>query len=352
MAINEVNGKNVFDPGKRIRQAIGLNEANKMNLEALSRLGAAATNPVRVGVPDEKINYAKQIVHTNPMRPDNYNPPEELLQDYYKEPVKTKQTGTLLPVMGKGLTGLLVNTVVESSMKSDNLKDTFIGTAVASAIDVAGSLFASHNRVTLNTVKTTTSYPLDVKKQFNSERVKYTTQHLGASVLAPVAIKIALDKFLPEEIKEKTEVKFATSFGVLSTLGRGALSIARTLSNKSAEKNILREMKAVEKKMKEASTEKQELSLNLKKSFDNSLDAGIITGIIGSVVGKNTNLFPLANKNNPMIGNNESIPERFKPKTNIIDFPVIEIPVTTTVEKPATKVKPVTKPKAPAKAKA
>ena len=88
MAINEVNGKNVFDPGKRIRQAIGLNEANKMNLEALSRLGAAATNPVRVGVPDEKINYAKQIVHTNPMRPDNYNPPEELLQDYYKNQLK------------------------------------------------------------------------------------------------------------------------------------------------------------------------------------------------------------------------------------------------------------------------
>lgn len=323
-AINSnVGGGHTFDPSKRIRATLGDDFVSSVQEEAIERLAEAmATNAKKSdGVTPEtemgddnmgKVrDMFKNIKHTTP-RAENAVREESGIQEKEKEEISympTKMETFVRATTGFGIKdskkhnisqfvsnairngGALVTTdVMETTFKYNRysdykLKNIGIASGVSSAIDFASTYFGSANinRVTKLITETgvydygylTLEDSEIIKKVVNKEKLIYAAEHTAASVIIPTVAKLLINKYVGEDKIEKSNIlKYATSFGSLSTVSKLGLTAIRNIT---------------EKKTSDNPTDLTEIAKTAAKvSINEQIDPTLVGTITGSIIGYNS----------------------------------------------------------------
>lgn len=282
MAVNTINGKNIIDPSKRIRAAVGEEYADNLENEAIQRLAAAiSSNGIRRR--DDYIEEKEEdndmrlrdilknhTTHTNPVKSNettSYGTPEEQSQAradaYYKsqeklnymidarnpfvEKVVRNVTGfgihdskdanlaQFTSSCIKNVVSFGVNDSIETSFGIENNKAIGISTGVATGLNFVTQFMCSGNSKRVQELfdsnVITATEAAAINKTIRNEKIKYAAEHTVASVVAPAAIKYGIDKIVKNK---NTAVKYLTSFGVLSEAGKIALAVCRRANEKKA----------------------------------------------------------------------------------------------------------------------
>ena len=281
MSINEnINGKNEFDPTKKVRAVLGNDFVDEVEADALAKLSAASKAAVvsknvyeepgsEAAKPMGPADWVKQIKHTNPIVKQN----EEKFINETDEGVEVRRmTGieearklheefvckkglitniksgvfginpnsttseTVTSVVNtaiRGFCGFATNDIIETSFGMNDNKKLLTGIGVGAALDIIGSYGATVNNKTLNKFfneNNITKAESDViNAEIRKEKIKYTAEHLAAAVVIPAAAKFGIDKLVKE--KNSDAMDLALSFGTLSTIGKITLQVIRKIND-------------------------------------------------------------------------------------------------------------------------
>lgn len=236
MPINEdENGRNRFDPSKRIRGTLGDKFVESAESDAFSKLKLVANaSGIRSDEKPEDIstnNGVKvnrfNIFHTNQNTP--FTPAksiDEVTRRLYSKDTKKhnvlfgyegedKKLPIINDIIGE-IPMVVTNSVVRNGLKrgSFNTKDIGIFGAAAGAqfgIDVITRL----NTVEYNKYFENLEFSKEDVNIINRvgmlENIKFSAVKLAKEVIAPTAIRMALNKFLPDSIKNNTAYKVAVN---------------------------------------------------------------------------------------------------------------------------------------------
>ena len=299
MSVNNIGGQNVYDPSRRIKAAFGVQEAADLHAEAVARMTQAMnSNAIRnrteyvdnsgLEANDRIADMVKNIKHTNPRveRPNiptsattengsvnvdyikfrgsclgtayknceemnlNENTFDKILKNSVgvttksSTPVCIEQLGRLA---GKNVLACIVTNSLDTTFEtSKNVKATTGIAAAATIIDSLTTTALAGNQTRIknifDTVHMTPAELQMVRKVGLTEKLKYGLQHAVASVVIPSAIKYGINKTAPESLKNNKAFKYATSFGVLSELGKFSLHGIRKVGEKKLKAKMVNEM--------------------------------------------------------------------------------------------------------------
>lgn len=323
-AINSnVGGGHTFDPSKRIRATLGDDFVSSVQEEAIERLAEAmATNAKKsdgvtpeTEMGDENMGRVRDmfnnIKHTTP-KAETAVREESSVQETEKEEIgykPTKMETFVRATTGFGIKdskkhnisqfvsnairngGALVTTdVMETTFKfnryrDDKIKNIGLASGISSAIDFAATYFGSANinRVTKLITETgvydygylTLEDSEIIKKVVNKEKLIYAAEHTAASVIIPTVAKFLINKYVGEDKIEKSNIlKYATSFGSLSTASKLGLTAIRNIT---------------EKKTSDNPTDLTEIAKTAAKvSINEQIDPTLVGTIAGSIIGYNS----------------------------------------------------------------
>lgn len=328
-AINSnVGGGHTFDPSKRIRATLGDDFVSSVQEEAIERLAEAmATNAKKSdgATPETEMgddNMGKvrdmfnNIKHTTPradqVKAGNAGREESRIQEMEKEEIgymPTKMETFVRATTGFGIKdskkhnisqfvsnvirnggALVTSDIMETTFKYNRysdykFKNISIASGVSSAIDFASTYFGSANinRVTKLITETgvydygylTLEDSEVIKKVINKEKLIYAAEHTAASVILPTVAKLLINKYVGEDKIEKSNVlKYATSFGSLSTVSKLGLTAIRNIT---------------EKKTSDNPTDLTEIAKTAAKvSINEQIDPTLVGTIAGSIIGYNS----------------------------------------------------------------
>lgn len=335
MAINDTK---TFDPSKRIRAAFGEEEAEQLELDAVNRLAEAmASNGMRrsqtqleednMGFID---NLVKNITHTNPIKPKTEeivdvfagmdeeeiakvqlssvsNTKDQFMSMLEKKPFvenavrtltgfgtkdsKASNVEQLARVGVKNISNLITTDMVETALRGAQNKTKLALCACAAAADFGTQTVMSGNKHRLTELFNPKTITLDeaaaIDKAILKEKVKYGLQHTAASVVAPAVAKFAIDKALGDKVRENKVVDVATSFGVLSTIGKVSLSIGRRIAEKKSLTEVVGKDYINEGTTpKEAYTKVAKLAIN--RMINETMDDTLLSTALGTYIGLNS----------------------------------------------------------------
>lgn len=334
MSINEnINGKNEFDPTKKVRAVLGNDFVDEVEAEALAKLSAASKAAVvsnnvyeepgsETAKPMGPADWVKQIKHTNPI----VKPNEEKFINETDEGVEVRRmtgieearklheefvckkgliTNVKSGVFGinpnsttsetvtsivntaiRGFCGFATNDIIETSFGMNDNKKLLTGIGVGAALDVIGSYGATVNNKTLkkffNENNITKAESDVINAEIRKEKIKYTAEHLAAAVVIPAAAKFGIDKLVKE--KNSDAMDLALSFGTLSTIGKITLQVIRKINDSKLEAEL------AETSYKVPASGPNPYYKNLAKAMthrlcNNQIDATIVTGAAGTYLG-------------------------------------------------------------------
>ena len=305
MAINSINGQNTYDPSKRIKAAFGNQEAINLHAEAVARMTQAMnstairnrTEFVEENNDRDRIsNMVKNISHTNPAEPqsnnvsklqnnNNVNTVSMNAEDYirfrgtalsvaYKNATEMYENESKFDTLLRNVSGFSTKTKTPATIEHigrfagknvmscilTNCLDTTFATntdekstakviGIASAINILTSSALTSNNTKFKNVFDVQHMNTNEIKMINNvhfvQRVKYGVENTVASVVLPAVTKLAINKTASEDIKNNKVFKFATSFGVLSEVGKFALSGIRRLNEKKLREQMIKEISNV-----------------------------------------------------------------------------------------------------------
>ena len=304
MAINSINGQNTYDPSKRIKAAFGNQEAINLHAEAVARMTQAMnstairnrTEFVEENNDRDRIsNMVKNISHTNPAEPqsnnvsipqnNNVNTVSMNAEDYirfrgtalsvaYKNATEMYENESKFDTLLRNVSGFSTKTKTPATIEHigrfagknvmscilTNCLDTTFATSkdekstakvigIASAINIITSSALTSNNTKFKNVFDVQHMNTNEIKMINNvhfvQRVKYGVENTVASVVLPSVAKLAINKTSSEDIKNNKVFKFATSFGVLSEVGKFALSGIRRLNEKKLREQMIKEISNV-----------------------------------------------------------------------------------------------------------
>lgn len=334
MSINEnENGKNEFDPTKKVRAVLGDDFVDEVEADALAKLSAASKAAVvsnnvyeepgsEAAKPMGPADWVKRIKHTNPIvkpNEDNFvketdegvevrrmNGIEEARKLHEEFVCKkglitniksgvlginpgstTSETVTsIVNTAVRGFCGFTANDVIETSFGMNDNKKLLTGIGVGAVLDVIGSYGATVNNKTLNKFfneNNITKAESDIiNAEIRKEKIKYTAEHLAAAVVIPAAAKFGIDKLVKE--KNSDAIGLALSFGTLSTIGKIALQVVRKIGDSKLEAEL------AETSYKVPSSGPNPYYKNLAKAMahrfcDTQIDTTIVTGAAGTYFG-------------------------------------------------------------------
>lgn len=347
MAINSINGQNTYDPSKRIKAAFGNQEAINLHAEAVARMTQAMnstairnrTEFVEENNDRDRIsNMVKNISHTNPVEPqsnnvsisqnNNVNTVSMNAEDYirfrgtalsvaYKNATemyvneskfdtllrnvsgfstKTKTPATIEHIgrfAGKNVMSCILTNCLDTTFAtSTNEKSTAKVIGIASAINILTSSALTSNNTKFKNVFDVQHMNTNEIKMINNvhfvQRVKYGVENTVASVVLPAVAKLAINKTTSEDIKNNKVFKFATSFGVLSEVGKFALSGVRRLNEKKLREQMVKEISNVNLPNDPAEacqTYKTYAKYVSNKIINESIDDSLLGTVFGSFLG-------------------------------------------------------------------
>ena len=292
MAINDTR---TFDPSRRIRAALGEEYTNNLEGEAIARLSAAmASNAIRKtkDYTEEEDNDMRikeivgKIVHTNPVKP--VEPAKDpvglegttgsdrsairvaaydsackeldtmLTNDPFKNKIvkactgidlsgdKKSKVSEAVKFALKNTSKIVVNNAMETSLKYGNKNGIIACSAIAAGTNMFGQMFFSTNDAKINSMfdpNVITSAEADlIRSTIRKEKFKFAAQHTVATVVAPAAVKLLINKVAEEKISNNKILSVATSFGVLSGIGELGLKAVRKISEKKQLKKLKEEL--------------------------------------------------------------------------------------------------------------
>ena len=169
----------------------------------------------------------------------------------------------------------------------DRTKAVGAAIGVSAALDFASSLCTNNQRINSifdqNTISGSESKI--IKSAIQKEKFKYATEHTVAGVILPSVAKLGLTKLIGQDkINENKLLKAATSYGVLSTVGKVALSGIRRVSEKKQIAKINSQQYSV---VENSPTEHyaQLAKISAMHVLNEGLDNTLIGTTLGSVAG-------------------------------------------------------------------
>lgn len=288
MSVNtSKEGKNIFDPSKRIRAAVGEEYAANIESEAIERLSQAmASNGIRrrddyIEEKEEENSDMTRIrdlvknhcTHTNGIKSTaeeaSYTSPEErtsirteafnesqkaLNKMLEKKPFienavrfttgfgikdsKEENINKLITNSVKNASAFVINDAIDTTFKLGNMKNAGIAVSVSAGLDFVTNMLCSGNSKRINKMfdpnVITATEAANINKIINKEKIKYGLEHTVASVVAPSLVKMGLNAALGDTAKNNKIVEYATSFGVLSEIGKTSLYGIRKAIEKKA----------------------------------------------------------------------------------------------------------------------
>lgn len=293
MAINSTNGKNLFDPSRRIKAALGEEYSSNLQGEAIARLSQAmASNGIRRSATeyneeDQEMRIRDLIknrtTHTNPVTPQmesisetrptveensDINPRISAVNNAELRLASMVNGKSVSDKIVRGLTGFggseegpanktaminLITKNISSFVVNDMSEFVFryhqyipeeCGTkAVCTTIGAAATIDAIINGVAAGNSERvrslfdekalTDTESKIINKTLNTERLKYGIEHALASVVVPAAVKYGIDKSVGDKYRNNAVFGALTSFGVLSEVGKLTLHGIRKASEKA-----------------------------------------------------------------------------------------------------------------------
>ena len=328
MAINDNgNGKNKFDPSKKVREVLGNDFVDSTENEALERLSQASKTAVRnntvynedMGMSPKDIlgkiqhsTVAGQQQHQKFVDQQGLNNQDmsnahaigfETAKNEWIKMTSKKSVGMKLVSGAFGMNktytksenvqalvngtvraaeGFLVNDFVELSSRVGDTKKTAMVAGVASVFDCVTSMSFGANSKTINKFfdeNNITKAESDViRSAIGKEKFKYGIEHAVAGVVLPTLATFGVNKV----VKDKNNIANAVlSFGTFSTIGKSVLQAVRVINDKKNETKI---------NMLPTTIDSKDYYENLAKAvahkaFDIQLDTTLVGSAVGSFVG-------------------------------------------------------------------
>ena len=233
MAINEENGRNVFDPSKRIRGKLGNefvqeaenNAFDKLKLVA-SASGMRSTSENNSDDTEENVKFNRvNIVHSSSEKPftesstlkvisrrmyNNFSDKKNFILGYKHADNKLPIINNMIGVIPGFITNDIVNNVISNKSLSTNQIVKF------GACSIGQFGFESLTRLNRDSynknfegLKLSKNDSKVINKVAFVESVKRAGLEVAKETVAPTAIRIALNKFMPEKVKNSLAYKLA-----------------------------------------------------------------------------------------------------------------------------------------------
>jgi hypothetical protein len=381
MAINTINGRTVFDPSKRIKAALGEEYAENVKQEAIERLSQAmASNGIRKR--DEYIEenaeenndmrlrdiLRKNTTHTNPSQqtieamastnPDeilkirqntvvesqnalnamiynnsNVNKVIKSVTGFGTDCNKSENARQLINSSLRNISAWVVNDAMETTFRLNNSKYIGISTVIGASVDFCANAGWAGNTTRVKNLfdpKCITQAELnDINKTISKEKIKYGLEHAAASVVIPSAVKFGLNKIVGKKFENNKIFNVATSFGLLSEIGKVSLNLIRRSTEKKAIQNAASKSYNISSEYDvpvKAYSDVAKIAIN--HTINECMDDTLIASTFGSIVGFNSVVIET-----PKMSTTSKAIEAFKAKDNI---PTIVEPVTVATPKPTT----------------
>lgn len=287
MSINtSLDGKSIFDPSKRIKAAVGEDYAANVESEAIERLSQAmASNGIRkrddyIEEKEEENNDMRlrdlvknHCTHTNGVKStveeSTYTSPEERtsirteaftesqkkLNDLLKKKPFVENAVRFTTGFGikdskdenmnkfitngiKNVSSFIINDSIDTTFKLGNMKNTGIAISMSAGLDFVTNYICSGNSKRIGKMfdsnVITATEAANINKAITNEKLKYALEHTAAAVVVPSLVKMGVNAIVPEKAKDNKIVEYATSFGVLSEIGKASLYGIRKMIEKKA----------------------------------------------------------------------------------------------------------------------
>ena len=233
MAINEENGRNVFDPSKRIRGKLGNDFIQEAENDAFDKLklvasasGMRSTSENNSDENEESVKFNRvNIVHSSSEKPftesstlkvisrrmyNNFSDKKNFILGYKHADNKLPIINNMIGVIPGFITNDIVNNVISNKSLSTNQIVKF------GACSIGQFGFESLTRLNRDSynknfegLKLSKNDSKVINKVAFVESVKRAGLEVAKETLAPTAIRIALNKFMPEKVKKSLAYKLA-----------------------------------------------------------------------------------------------------------------------------------------------
>lgn len=339
MAINTVNGKNAFDPSKRIRAAIGEEFAENVKVEAIERLSQAMasngirkrddyieedreeendmrlrdilrnktthTNGVNSSASATDIRSAEERLDTRRMAlEETQNKLNEMLskKKFVESSVKAisgfgikatreENLTNLVNTSMRNISAVAVNDAMETTFRLNDPKYIGISAAISTGVDFATNTIFSGNKTSVNKIfnpdSLTATESKNVEKVIMTERFKYGAEHALATVVLPSAVKFGINKVTSNErFRDNKVINVLSSFGLLSEVGKISLNMIRRAAEKKSIAEISKAQYVVSSdETLSVSAYKDVAKLAINHTINETIDDTLIGSAVGSYVG-------------------------------------------------------------------
>lgn len=233
MAINEENGRNVFDPSKRIKGKLGGEFVQSAESDAFEKLklvatssGMRATSENNNDSDSENVKFGRvDIVHSSKDKPftesstlkvisrrmyTNFADKKNLVLGYKQADHKLPIINNVIGVIPSLVTNNVINNVIGTNKMSGSHVATFgvcaIGQFGFETLTRLNRNSYNKNFEGLNLTDTDTKV---INKVAFVESVKRAGLEVAKETVVPTVIKLALNKFMPESVKNSIGYKIA-----------------------------------------------------------------------------------------------------------------------------------------------
>lgn len=344
MAINENNeGRNVFDPSKRIRVALGEEFTTDLQADATRRLAAAMASasvirsPGELEIDPQEENMKRlrdihsKITHTNPIKPnpvqnevpvnhmENMEPEERAktrsvaFMDSERECSKLIEKKSFVENVVRKTTGFGIHDsatenvahaialglknfascasadAIETTFRMKNDKNVGIAVGVSAGVDAIVTSWTAGNGARISKIfdpdVITSTEAQNISKTIAKEKVKYGIQHAVAAVVAPAVVKYGINKCVGEKIENNKVAQVLTSFGALSEVGKVTLNLVRRAKEAKASKEAAENV-SITDSLDTPVTEYNNIAKHaINRIINESVDDTIFGTVLGSIIG-------------------------------------------------------------------
>lgn len=344
MAINENNeGRNVFDPSKRIRVALGEEFTTDLQADATRRLAAAMASasvirsPGELEIDPQEENMKRlrdihsKITHTNPIKPnpvqnevpvnhmENMEPEERAktrsvaFMDSERECSKLIEKKSFVENVVRKTTGFGIHDsatenvahaialglknfascasadAIETTFRMKNDKNVGIAVGVSAGVDAIVTSWTAGNGARISKIfdpdVITSTEAQNISKTIAKEKVKYGIQHAVAAVVAPAVVKYGINKCVGEKIENNKVAQVLTSFGALSEVGKVTLNLVRRAKEAKASKEAAENV-SITDSLDTPVTEYNNIAKHaINRIINESVDDTVFGTVLGSIIG-------------------------------------------------------------------
>lgn len=344
MAINENNeGRNVFDPSKRIRVALGEEFTTDLQADATRRLAAAMASasvirsPGELEIDPQEENMKRlrdihsKITHTNPIKPnpvqnevpvnhmENMEPEERAktrsvaFMDSERECSKLIEKKSFVENVVRKTTGFGIHDsatenvahaialglknfascasadAIETTFRMKNDKNVGIAVGVSAGVDAIVTSWTAGNGARISKIfdpdVITSTEAQNISKTIAKEKVKYGIQHAVAAVVAPAVVKYGINKCVGEKIENNKVAQVLTSFGALSEVGKVTLNLVRRAKEAKASKEAAENV-SITDSLDTPVTEYNNVAKHaINRIINESVDDTVFGTVLGSIIG-------------------------------------------------------------------